>query len=70
MIIWLDRLSFVNDNKHKKICCYVASTGKSPFIDWLAGIKDPVVQSRIMRRVRRMILGNYGDCRGVGESVF
>lgn len=39
------------------------------FRAWLARLKDPTARSRIARRIDRLVAGNYGDVRPVGEGV-
>jgi len=40
------------------------------FSDWLAGLKDPTTQKRLQVRLRKATLGNLGDVKAVGDSVF
>jgi len=40
------------------------------FDRWLRKLRDPEARSRILARVRRVSLGNFGDSRAVGEGVF
>jgi putative addiction module killer protein len=39
------------------------------FAAWRAGLRDPVAATAILRRIRRMELGNFGDVKPVGEGV-
>jgi len=43
--------------------------GKAPFSDWLNSLKDPVTRLRIRRRLDRLEIGNFGDCKPIGEGV-
>jgi putative addiction module killer protein len=36
---------------------------------WLGRLRDPRARARILVRIRRLSLGNPGDCRSVGEGV-
>ena len=49
---------------------YETSSGRVPFLDWLQSIHDPVVSQRINARVVRLLTGNLGDVRMVGDGVF
>ena len=40
------------------------------FTQWLLGLKDRVTRARLQMRLRKASLGNLGDVRAVGESVF
>lgn len=41
-----------------------------PFQDWILGLKDSNSRARINARIDRLMLGNFGDCKPVGASVF
>lgn len=44
--------------------------GKSPFSDWLEYRGDIRARAAIRARLNRIRLGNFGDCKPVGEGVF
>jgi putative addiction module killer protein len=44
-------------------------SGKSPFTDWLNGLKDRITRARIRRRLDRLEQGHYGDYKALGEGV-
>lgn len=54
---------------HRILRNYVSPTGKAPFLEWLHGLKDSVTRVRIRRRLDRLELGNFGDCKSVGDGV-
>jgi putative addiction module killer protein len=54
---------------HKILLNYTTLTGKIPFLEWLHGLKDPMTRLRIRRRLDRLELGHFGDCKPVGEGV-
>ncbi len=39
------------------------------FDDWLDGLKDGLTRKRLGLRLRKVQLGNLGDCSPVGEGV-
>lgn len=39
------------------------------FSDWLRKLRDENARSRILIRIRRLSLGNFGDVKSVGEGV-
>lgn len=49
---------------------YETDEGRRPFTEWLAALRDPRANSRIMARIVRMKAGNRGDWKAVGEGVF
>ena len=40
------------------------------FNDWLSGIRDGMTQRRLVKRLRKVTLGNLGDVTPVGDGVF
>ena len=48
---------------------YLTPEGVSPFRDWLRSLRDARVRARIRVRLNRLRLGNFGDCRSVGDGV-
>ena len=40
------------------------------FADWLKGLKDGRVRLRLIKRLRKVQLGNLGDVAPVGEGVY
>lgn len=49
---------------------YVTPAGKTPFEAWLLSLKDKRAVARILQRIDRIRLGNFGDCRSVGNGVY
>ena len=49
---------------------YVTKDGRSPFAEWLRGLKDIPGRERIRTRLDRASLGNLGDHETVGAGVF
>ena len=48
---------------------YQLAEGKVPVSEWLAGLRDQRARAQIEIRVRRMAIGNFGDCKPVGDGV-
>ena len=40
-----------------------------PFSEWLASIKDARAVAIVRARLNRIRLGNFGDCKSVGDGV-
>lgn len=53
-----------------KISLYTTDDGKIPFLDWLENIKDLKIQRRIKLRIDRLIDGNFGDTKSVGNKLY
>jgi putative addiction module killer protein len=52
-----------------KIQIYQTSNRESPFTIWLDYLNDINAKARILQRIDRIALGNFGDCEPVGEGV-
>jgi len=51
-----------------KIVIYTTPTGKKPFIEWLEDL-DITTQNIIKARIRRVTLGNFGDCKSIKNGA-
>ena len=40
------------------------------FSDWLKGLKDGLTRLRLIKRLRKVQIGNLGDVESVGEGVY
>jgi putative addiction module killer protein len=48
---------------------YQTANGRSPIRDWLNELRDLRARAQIEVRLRRVVAGNFGDCRRVGKGV-
>ena len=53
----------------KELRTYRTKEGKEPFIEWLESLKDISGRAHITNCLNRIVLGNYGDYKSVGEGV-
>ena len=54
----------------RQIVFFKDKNGTEPFKDWLNGLRDIKVQSRIVRRLRLVERGHFGDFKAVGGGVY
>lgn len=48
---------------------YQRQDGNVPVSDWLQGLRDARARAQLEIRLRRLSIGNFGDCKPVGEGV-
>ncbi len=49
---------------------YVTPTGKSPFADWLAKLRDQDARAKVLTRLDRLETGNFGDHKYLRDGVY
>ncbi len=49
---------------------YLTPDGKALFSEWRKGLRDRQARARILTRLNRVRLGNFGDCKPLGDGVF
>jgi putative addiction module killer protein len=54
----------------KEIRYYVTAEDISPFVVWFKSLRDGVARNKIEIRLKRVELGNMGDCKFVGAGVY
>lgn len=48
---------------------YRNENGSEIITEWLAGLKDIRARARIVARIDRLAVGNFGDCKAVRDGV-
>ena len=48
---------------------YQLADQSTPVTDWLQALRDMRARAQIEVRLRRVSVGNFGDCKTVGEGV-
>lgn len=54
----------------RRVDIFVARNGKAPFEQWMQSLRDRQTKARILTRIDRLRLGNFGDCESVGGGVY
>jgi putative addiction module killer protein len=54
----------------REIRNYLRADGTNPFEDWYNSLRDTTGKNKIRLRLKRVMTGNLGDCKSVGEGVF
>lgn len=49
---------------------YLNRAGKDIFDDWLTQLADSRAQAKIIARINRLALGNFGDCKSLGRGLY
>jgi len=49
---------------------YQTANGRDIFTHWLKALKDPIAKRAIARRLNRLALGHFGDCKPCGDGVW
>jgi putative addiction module killer protein len=52
-----------------EIVRYQREDGLEPYTEWFRRLRDTATKTNIAKRLRRVELGNFGDCKPVGEGV-
>ena len=48
---------------------YRTASGKCPFDDWFVCIREAHTRAKILTRLDRLKLGNFGDCKTLGDGI-
>jgi putative addiction module killer protein len=60
----------MTEAKPREIELYVSPKGKIPFSEWMASVKDSRLKTEVRNRLDRVLLGNFGDHKSVGDDVY
>lgn len=58
------------DDKLIQIELYEEPSGNCPYENWFDGLKDRKSRFVISNRLNRVMLGNFGDHKSVGQGVY
>ena len=48
---------------------YETSNGKRPFEEWIKDIREVYTRAKILTRIDRLKVGNFGDCKTLQDGV-
>jgi putative addiction module killer protein len=54
----------------REVRLYADAKGRCPFEIWLNGLLDLKARAIVRERIARLMLGNFGDRKAIGEGVF
>ncbi len=49
---------------------YETKAQKAPFSIWFERVRETHTRAKILTRLDRLKIGNFGDCKSVGEGVY
>jgi putative addiction module killer protein len=49
---------------------YLTESGRDVFGEWLAGLRDARTRAKIVARIDRLSVGNFGDCKALHGGLF
>lgn len=49
---------------------YLTASGRDVFGEWLSGFRDLRTRAKIVARVDRLSVGNFGDCKALRGGLF
>lgn len=57
------------ENKPHEILVFADARSREPFTTWFDGLGSREDKGRILTRIHRLELGNFGDCEPLGDGV-
>lgn len=48
---------------------YETSFGRCPFDEWFESIRETSTRAKILMRLDRLKMGNFGDCKALGDGI-
>jgi len=63
-------LKLAKGTQQKTVIIYADEREREPFTEWLEGLRDQKDRRRILRRLRRIEQGNFGDCKPLHDGVY
>jgi len=49
---------------------YLTASGRDVFGQWLSELKDDRTKAKVVARIDRLCLGNFGDCKALGGGLY
>jgi len=48
---------------------YETASGHCPFDDWFESLRELHTRAKILTRLDRLKMGNFGDCKALGDGI-
>jgi putative addiction module killer protein len=48
---------------------YKTASGHCPFDDWFESLREMLTRAKILTRLDRLKIGNFGDCKSIGDGI-
>lgn len=58
-----------NKDMEIEIELYETASGHCPFDDWFESLKERHTRTKILTRLDRLKVGNFGDCKALGDGI-
>jgi len=58
-----------NEVMEIEIELYETASGHCPFDDWFESLRELHTRAKILTRLDRLKVGNFGDCKALGDGI-
>jgi len=62
-------LAGYNEIMEIEIELYETASGHCPFDDWFESLRELHTRAKILTRLDRLKVGNFGDCKALGDGI-
>lgn len=58
-----------NEIMEIEIELFETASGNCPFDDWFESLRELHTRAKILTRLDRLKVGNFGDCKAIGDGI-
>lgn len=58
------------ESQPRQIEMYATAEGRVPFVEWYLSLANLKAKVAVEKRIDRIALGNFGDCKSLGEHLY